>query len=151
MPKGKPWKAEEEAKLREYVQAGYSLDAIASRLGKTREAVRKKAERLGLEVVGHKAYRTTTSEIRLPAELPSVEETLKILAGALTAASKPGLDKVEVQRLQVIATLARTYEQLLARYIDYRGIEQKLVELEAKYAQLAEKAKAEKAKSNASG
>jgi len=39
-----------------------------------------------------------------------------------------------------VATLARTYKELLADYIGYRQIEAKLVELEAKYAKLAEKA-----------
>jgi hypothetical protein len=73
----------------------------------------------------------------LPEELPSVEEALKILAGALKAASEAGLTRVEVQRLHLIANLARTYKELLADYIDYRGIEQKLIELEAKYARLA--------------
>jgi maleate cis-trans isomerase len=65
--------------------------------------------------------------------LPSIEEALKILAGALQAASQAGLDKVEVQRLQAIATLARTYEQLVSRYIDYRGIEVMLIEMREKY------------------
>jgi hypothetical protein len=48
--------------------------------------------------------------LSLPRELPSIEEALKLLAGALQAASQAGLDKVEVQRLQAIATLARTHE-----------------------------------------
>jgi hypothetical protein len=142
MPKGKPWTAEEETKLRELVNSGLSLESIAAKLDKTPNAVYLKSRRLGLHLKEEDAKGdTTSSSIPLPKELPSVEEALKILAGALIAASKPGLNKVEVQRLQIIATLARTYEQLLARYIDYRGIEQKLIELEAKYAKLAEKPK----------
>ncbi len=43
----------------------------------------------------------------LPAELPSVEEAQRMLAGVLRASVEPGLDKVEVQRLRVVATLAR--------------------------------------------
>ena len=43
------------------------------------EAMRQKIRRLGLEVVGAKVYRTTTS-ISMPKELPSVEEALKLLA-----------------------------------------------------------------------
>jgi len=62
-----------------------------------------------------------------------------MLAGALQAATQPGLTNVEVDRLQVIATIARTYDHLLANYIRYREIETKLVELEQKYVQLAEK------------
>jgi hypothetical protein len=51
----------------------------------------------------------------LPRELPSVEEALKMLAGALETACEPGLDALEIQRLQVLATLATTYEISAAR------------------------------------
>ena len=43
-----------------------------------------------------------------------------MFAGALKVAVKPGLDKVEVQRLQAVATIAKTYKELLTDYIDYR-------------------------------
>jgi hypothetical protein len=142
MPKGKPWSSEEEAKLREYVEAGMPLESIAVKLGKSKGAVLIKAQRLGLKVVvKNRGKTTTTSKMDLPRELPTVEEALRILAGALKAAEKPGLDRVEVQRLQVIATLARTYKELLADYLDYRGLEQELLELREQYAKLAEKAK----------
>jgi hypothetical protein len=59
-------------------------------------AVRKKIERLGLEVVDPKARRTTTS-LQIPDDLPSVEEVLKELAGALKAARMANHDKVDVQ------------------------------------------------------
>ena len=87
---------------------------------------------MGLPISGQ----VTAAAIPLPAELPSVEETLKKLAGALEAASAPGLSKVEVQRLQVVATLARAYKEILADYINYREIEAKLNDMEAKYAAL---------------
>lgn len=151
MPKGKPWKADEEAKLREYVQAGHSVRSIAAKLGKTSNAIYLKCRRLGLRVKEEDTLsHIASSSVQLPEELPSVEEALKILAGALKAASRPGLDWVEVQRLRVVTTLARTYKKLLADYIGYRQIEAKLLELEAKYAKLAEKAKGEKAESDAS-
>ena len=147
--KGKPWTKEQEAKLKQLVKQGETLKAIAAKLGKTEEAIRAKARRLGLEVVKQKTGKCLTT-LELPKELPSVEEALKILAGALNATAQPGLDKVEVQRLRIVATLAKTYKELLADYIDYRAIEAKLVELEAKYARLAKKAKkAKKAKGNA--
>ncbi|NIM21903.1 MAG: hypothetical protein GTN64_05720 [Candidatus Latescibacteria bacterium] len=141
-----PWTKEQEAQLRELVETGQPMEVIAARLGKSKGAVSIKADRLGLKVVvSQRSRATTTSEIALLKELPSVEEALMILAGALTAASKSGLEKVEVQRLQAVATLTRTYKELLVDYIDYRGIEAKLVELEAKYAKLARKAKRKKA------
>jgi hypothetical protein len=77
--------------------------------------------------------------LKIPKELPTVEETLKMLAGALNAAMLPGLDKVEVQRLQMVATLARTYKDLFSDYVDYRGIEAELTELRAKYEDLVKK------------
>jgi hypothetical protein len=54
------------------------------------------------------------------------------LAGALEAAAAPGLSKTEVHRLQVIANLAKTYKEILADYLDYRGIEEKMKEMEAR-------------------
>jgi Tfp pilus assembly protein PilO len=74
------------------------------------------------------------NSVSLPRELPSVEEALKMIAGALKAAIKPGLDRVEVQRLQTVASIAKTYQELLADYINYREIETKLIEMEEKYA-----------------
>lgn len=68
-----------------------------------------------------------------------MEETLKMLAGALQAAMLPGLNKVEVQRLQIVATLAKTYNNLFSDYVDYRGIEAELVELREKYEDLVKK------------
>jgi hypothetical protein len=89
---------------------------------KSPDAIIKKCDRLGLEVVVGEKFvaATTTSRLKLPKDLPSVEEALRILASTLRAAKKPSLDKVEVQRLQVVATLARTYKDLLADYINYR-------------------------------
>jgi len=145
MPKGKPWSLEEEKQLRKLVDAHKPVDVIAAALGKTEDAIQLKCRRLGLSVEEDaKGY--TTSSLPLPKELPSVEEALKILAGALKAAGQAGLDKVEVQRLQVVATLARTYKELLTDYVNYRAIETKLVEMEAKYEQLLR----EKTKDNAS-
>jgi len=137
--KGKLWTIEEEQKLRELIQAGDNANVIAAKLGKTEHGIYEKAKRLGLRVIMTQSKRKLiTSELKLPPELPSIEEALKILAAALQAASRPDLNRVEVQRLQATATLARTYRDLLADYIDYRGIEAKLVELEGKYAQLVQ-------------
>lgn len=138
--KGKPWPKKELEKLVELVEAKQPLDVIAAQFPDRSEgAIKLKIRRLGLEVVvRNSCVGTTTSKLRIPEELPSVEDALKILAGALKTAAKSGLDKVEVQRLKVTATLAKTYKELFADYVHYREIEAKLVELEAKYAKLAE-------------
>jgi hypothetical protein len=138
LSKGKPWTHKEEVKLKKLAQEGKSIDVIAGSLSKSEDAVYHKCKRLGL-LVEEGAKGPRTSSLKIPKELPTVEETLKILAGALKTAIEPGLDKVEVQRLQVVATLARTYKDLLADYVDYRGIEMELIELRTKYEDLVRK------------
>jgi hypothetical protein len=137
MVKGKPWALQEENRLKKLVEEGKSVKVMAAELGKTEQAIIKKAGRLGLEVVVPRLELQTTT-LKLPKELPSVEEALRILAGALQASTQGGMGKVEVQRLQTIANLARTYMENLADYINYRGIEEKLVDSEAKYARLVQ-------------
>jgi hypothetical protein len=72
-------------------------------------AFHRRRVRLGSEVVVDTlgSVTTTTSKIKVSEELPSVEEALKMLAGALERSCQLGLDKVEVQRLHVIAAIAR--------------------------------------------
>ncbi len=111
---------------------------MAAKLKRKPDAVYVKCLRMGLTQKPH----SHPSNILLPKELPSVEETLKKLAAALETASTPGLDRVEVQRLQVVATLSKTYQELLSGYLNYREIEAKLNDMEAKYdALLKEKSK----------
>lgn len=140
--RGKPWTVEEEKQLRRMVEAGDSLNLISGELAKTSESVRAKIKRLGLEVDKQQCAvsRSSTSNAILPQELISAQEALKMLVGALKLACTPGLSKVEVQRLQVVATLARTYSEKLTEFLDLRGLEQRLFELEGKYAELAKKA-----------
>ena len=134
---GKPWSRDDEETLIQMIQSGENTQAIAERLGKTDHAIYEKARRLGVSVSVTKGASTLTStEISLPQELPTAEEALKMIAAALKAATRPGLDKVEVLRLQTLATIARTYDNLLANYIRYRQIETKVIELEQKYAHL---------------
>ena len=91
-------------------------------------------ERLGLEVVDEeKKNISTTTSLELPQELPSVEETLIKLSAALKALEKPGLDKSEVLRLRGIIAGSKVYKELLADYMNYRGLEAKLLELKKKY------------------
>jgi hypothetical protein len=134
MTKGLPWTPEEEAQLKKLIDAKTPIDVVAATLRKTETAILVKCQRLGI-LVGNPSY-STASALPLPAELPSVEEALKRLAGALEASCAPGLSKVEVQRLQVVATLSRAYKDILADYLDYRAIEAKLNDMEAKYASL---------------
>ena len=149
--KGKPWTVEEENRLRQLLKANRSARAIARIMGKSRECVSMKIARLGLEVVTDEKNSdvTTTSRLttlQLPSELPSVEEQLRVLAAALEALRSPEVEKLDVLRLRAIIQGVRVYQELLAEYVDYRGIEAKVVDLEAKYAKLLE----DKAKDNSS-
>jgi len=124
---GKPWTLEDEKRCKEMLEAGESLDAICQELGRNKDAILVKAKRLGWKVPAGCTH--TTTMLELPKELMSPEEPLKILVAALNASKQPGLDKIEVQRLLVIATLARTYNDLLEKYERYKEVEKKLGEI----------------------
>lgn len=127
--RGKPWTTGEERELRTLIEDKTPMEAIAEKLGRNPTAIYVKCLRLGLTDKPN----TTPSSVPLPEDLPSVEEALQMLAAALKKASKPGIDKGELKRLQVVGTLAKTYKEIFADYLDYRGLEIRLVELEAKY------------------
>ncbi|HVP27361.1 MAG TPA: hypothetical protein VMT26_06840 [Candidatus Bathyarchaeia archaeon] len=141
-PKSYYWTREEERKLVEYWRQGVrNPEVLADRLGRKLEGVKKKLSRLGLVVEPEKRGGPTTTELEMPEELPSVEEALKLLVAAMEALQKPGLSRAEVSRLRSIIQAVRTYKELFADYVDYRGIEAKLIELEAKYGKLVENQK----------
>ena len=136
--RGKPWTAEEENRLQELVKAKKSVRVIAKALGKTRECVRMKIARLAFEkeVVIRQTARTTTTN--LPVELLSVEEVLKKLVSALNQLEQPDLDPNETLRLRSIVQSVKIYKELLADFVNYRDIEARVINMEAKYAKLLE-------------
>ncbi len=135
MTKGLPWTIEEETQLNALINANTPLEVIAAKLGRQPGAIVIKCQRLGLSINSDSKF----DELPIPEELPSVEEALKMIAGALQAAASPGLSRAEIQRLQLVAKIATTYKEVLADYIDYRGIEAKLVDMEVKNAELNER------------
>lgn len=130
---GRLWTAQEEEQLKALVEANAKVDEIAVKLKKTPKAVITKCQRLDLWVQTEGYVNTSIS---IPRELPSVEEALKMLAGALKASVKPGLNRLEVQRLQVVANISQTYKDLVVDYAHYRDVELKLKEMEKENAQL---------------
>jgi len=142
---GKVWTAQEEAELNELVNANLNIDEIASKLKKTPKAVITKSQRLGLRLQTEGYVNTS---IPIPKELLSVEEALKMLAGALKASVEPGLNRLEVQRLQTVANISKTYKELLADYVHYRDVERKLEEMEKENAQLQQTLKELKERSS---
>jgi len=142
MTKGKPWTIEEENQLRNLIEKGLNAHEIAAILGKAPPAIYEKAKRLGLKVViSPRTRKITTIDLVLPNDLPSVEEALKILCAALTALQQGGLDQAEVFRLRTIIQGCKIYKELLADYVNYRGIEAKMAEMEAEYARILSEAK----------
>jgi hypothetical protein len=130
---GKIWTAQQEAELKTLVEADSNVDEIAAKLQKNPKAIITKAQRLGLQLQAE-GYLNTS--IAIPKELLSVEEALKMLAGALKASIKPGLNRLDVQRLEAVANISKTYKDLLADYVHYRDVERKLKEMEEQNAQL---------------
>ncbi len=138
MTKGKPWPADDEKNLKSWFASGTTnLGVLAFSLdGRyTEEAIRQKLIKLGLlkEQQQSAANCCCSSDLELPEEMPSVEEALKTLCAALKALETPGLDKSEVLRLRSIISGIKTYKELFVDYLDYRGLEQRLIELEGKY------------------
>ena len=133
------WTRKQEQELVQLVtqDAPPSIDALATKFKRTPAAIKKKLERLGINVVASKLE--ITAQLDIPKELPSLEAVLKIVAAAMDKASQPGLGRIELQRLDTIATLFKTYAQGLERYVGYRKIEAKLLELDKKYAKLTGK------------
>lgn len=132
---GKVWTAQEEVELKALVEADLHVDEIAVKLQKTPKAVITKSKRLGLQL---QADGYVSTSLPLPRELPSVEEVLKILAGAMKASVKPGLNRLDVQRLQAVANISKTYKEILVDYMGYREIERKMEEMDKRLQQTLE-------------
>jgi hypothetical protein len=138
------WTIQEEKELKALVEGNENVEEIASELQKTPGAIIVKCQRMGLQLQT-KGYVDTS--IPLPKELPSVEEALKILAGALKISVKPGLNRLEVQRLQTVANISKTYKEILVDYMGYREVERKLEEMEEQLEQKPEEHPTESANS----
>jgi hypothetical protein len=134
MPKGKPWTREEEKKLRQLVKSHSDIEKMAAKMGKTTGSVKQKIIRLGLEEEGPpKSSSPSSSKLQLPRQLPSVEQALKTLTAALKALEDSQLSKTDILRLRSLIQGTKIYKELLADYINYRGLEIRLDELTEKY------------------
>ena len=140
MTKGKPWTVQEERQLKTLREEGKLVSQIATVLGKSEGSIKQKLMRLGLKVVTlEKSTGTTTSELIMPEELPSVEEALKDFVAAMNALKTPGLSKTEVMRLRTLIQTSSLYQKRIAEYMDYRGLEVEMLEWRKKYAELTKR------------
>jgi len=130
---GKYWSPDEEAKLRELYQGGASLEAMADALERPVDAVKQKLRRLSLLVVRPRQVLTTTRAV-FPRDVLTHEQVLRILAGALEAGRREGLGKVEVERLSMLASLARTYDSILEKFERWAEFERELLEIKRRLA-----------------
>jgi len=98
--------------------------------------VNQKIRRLRLEVVRQIPDTTTFDE-----ELPSVEQALKTLNKALQGLETKGLEQAETLRFRGIIQGVKIYIERFADFLNYRELEQRLIELEGKYVALVKKTK----------
>lgn len=134
----KRWSSQEEAELKSLLEAGVKVEEIAVRLHKTPGAVIVKCQRLDLQLPDEGYLQNS---IPLPRDLPSVEGAVRLLAGAMKTSAKAGLNRLEVQRLTAVATITKTYKELIVDYIGYRELERKVAKVEEDNAQMREKLK----------
>ena len=123
MPKGKPWSHAQVKQLQELRNNGKTVAEIAQLMDKSSDAVKQKLRRLGLKVVTlENREGSTSSELILPEDLPSVEMTLLKLAAAMKALEDPKLTKTDVMRLRTLIQAITIYQKRYAEYVDYRRI-----------------------------
>ncbi len=66
--------------------------------------------------------------------LPTIEEQLHVLNAAIVALQRPGLGRDEIARHSKIIDGVKAYNDLFPKFVNYRGLEQKVLELEKKLA-----------------
>ena len=140
MPKGKPWTRDQEKRLQEFVKAKVSPETIARELEISVGSVLQKMRRLGLEVVVNAARHNTTTTCDLPKDLFTVEQILLFLARAVKSLEQQGLEKDEILRLRSLIQGCRVYQDKFAEYVNYRRIEEDLMELRKEVAALRSRA-----------
>lgn len=146
MTKGKQWPMDDEKKLKNWFFSGTTnLEVLANNFDGlyTEEAIRQKLLKIGLlkEQQVKNSVCCCSSQLKLPAELPSIEEALKTLAAALDLLKTPDLDKAEVLRLRSIIAGVKVYQERYAEYVRYRELEEELLEARRRYAELLKKSK----------
>ncbi len=107
----------------------------------TEDAIRQKLIDLDLLKEEERSKKTTSCSssptLKLPKELPSIEETLKTLSAALKALETPGLEKNDIFRLRSIIAGARSTRNSYRITSIIEGLEAELRDLRDKYAELS--------------
>ena len=106
---------------------------------KSSDAVKQKLRRLGLKVVtleNREGSTTSSSELILPEDLPSIEMTLLKLAAAMKALEDPKLTKTDIMRLRTLIQTSAVYQKRFAEYVGYWRIERKLIAVNEMFDQI---------------
>ena len=129
------WMRAEEARLVELWRRGIrDFKVLGKELGRTPRATEMKLQRLGV-VEGERKISSTTTAVK-SRDLFTHEETLKILAGALEALREPGLHRLELQHLRILADIAQTYDGVLEKFERWVEIERRLLEMDKEIEEL---------------
>ena len=134
------WNHPEEMNLIHMVEEGKSIEELSEVFKRSPEAIRLKLRRLGLafpeslkEVSSTSTPQHGLEPIKPAGDLISLEETMKLLLGALEQLrSSESLSALEVKRCRLIVSTARTYMSMLERYVHWTDIEQRMVNIEAR-------------------
>jgi hypothetical protein len=76
----------------------------------------------------------SAGQLKSDGPLPTIEEQLHVLNAAIVALQRPGLSGTEVSRLNKIIDGVKVYQDSFAKFVDYRGLERKILELEKRLA-----------------
>ncbi len=74
------------------------------------------------------------AQVKSNSPLPTIEEQLHVLNAAIVALQRPGISHIEVTRQSKIIEGVKVYNDLFAKFVDYRGLEIKVLELEKRLA-----------------
>jgi hypothetical protein len=132
MPKQSRWTREQEELLIILTEKGCSISEISKKVGKSYASVASKMQRLGISVTDNnkekKSGQLLASTLKLPDNLPSIEDQLRVLAGVIDELQAPGLARHEVMRLRTVINGVRAYMEYFADYVGYREIEEQVEE-----------------------
>jgi hypothetical protein len=74
------------------------------------------------------------AQLKENAPLPTIEEQLHVLNAAIVELRRQGISRAEVARNSKIIEGVKVYNELFAKFVDYRGLETKVLELEKRLA-----------------
>jgi hypothetical protein len=75
-----------------------------------------------------------SAQLKENVPLPTIEEQLHVLNAAIVELRRPGISRAEVARNSKIIDGVKVYNELFAKFVDYRGLETKVLELEKRLA-----------------